>query len=246
MPLDCRFVLTLAAAFAAGAQAAPSNYLFVTAPSAFGGPALPGGPAPDPAWFAGGAAGSFAYDPAALAAQTNADGSVSYRGYAPASQTGFATAFNDLAGQVAGLSFSDPNGAAQVGDDTATPSPPGGPKTDLFQLFADPDLTSTQTHNLNGFSINGFTLYRVRMFWIEGQQTPETIPDFLSGSALLAAPPAFHGRLALDFYETANPSARSFIFFDGLSVSAVPEPASWLLMAAGLGLLARRVSRRRA
>ena len=60
---------------------------------------------------------------------------------------------------------------------------------------------------------------------------------------LPGALPGFQGRLALDFTPTLNPGTLSILFFDGLTVSQVPEPATLSLLA--LGLLGLGFSRRR-
>ena len=53
--------------------------------------------------------------------------------------------------------------------------------------------------------------------------------------------PAFQGRLALDFVTSGDPNCpQYYAFFDGLTVSpvaAVPEPDTYAIMLAGLGLL---------
>jgi hypothetical protein len=233
--------ITTAAALSV-AQAAPVTYSFSTGATAFGGPLVTGGPSPSPSLFNGGASGTFVYDSEALLAQVNADGTSSYRGFTPASATGFASSLSDLSGTVAGRAFSDVSGSTQVGNDNFTGV------LDGFQFLFDPGLTSTSPRNFTGFDIDGFTLYRVRMFWIENQAVPGVIPDFLSDQNLLATPPAFAGRFALDFYQTGNTSATSVVFFDGLQVQAVapiPEPETYAMLLAGLGLLGFETRRRR-
>lgn len=228
-------------------QAAPVAYSFSTATSAFGGPFTPGGPFPSPALFDGGVSGTFTYDSAALLAQVNPDGTSSYRGFTPSSVTGFASSLSSLSGTVASHAFSDISGSTQVGNDNFIMS---GSSTgvDIFQFLFDPGLTSTSPKNFTGFEIGGFTLYRVRMFWIETQATPGVIPDFLHDQSLLAAPPSFSGRLALDFHQTGNTNALSAVFFDGLQVHAaalVPEPETSALLLAGFGLLGLGTRRRK-
>jgi len=228
--------------------AAPVEYSFSTGAMAFGGPLTVGGPFVSPSLFNGGASGSFIYDSEALFAQTNSDGSFIYRGSSPASDTGFVTSLSDLSGRVAGRTFSDVSGFTLVGNDTQT-LPGLSTNVDIFQLIFDPALTSASAHNFTGFEIDGFTLYRARMFWIETQATPGVIPDFLSDQSLLAAPPSFAGRMGLDFYQTGNASALSVVFFDNLQVSAavapIPEPETYAMLLAGLAMLGFATRRRR-
>ena len=88
------------------------------------------------------------------------------------------------------------------------------------------------------------------MFWIEGAQMPNLVPEFLPNQNLPGVLPAFQGRLALDFVATGDPNGpQYYAFFDGLTVAqvaAVPEPDTYAIMLAGLGLLgviARRRNR---
>ena len=72
------------------------------------------------------------------------------------------------------------------------------------------------------FEVGGFTLVNVRMFWIEGDNTPTLIEDFLVNELLPTTLPEFEGRLALDFTPTANPGVRTSVFFNGLLMSTIP------------------------
>ena len=221
--------------------AAPVTYSFTTALDAFGGPSVSGGPFPDPNLFFGGASGTFTYDPSALAFTSGSDGSTIYRGFTPQSSTGFVTGISSLSGTVAGLNFGDASGTVQVGNDTSLSSGTGQ-KTDILQLSFDPSLGSTSPRNLSGFDISGFTLFNVRMFWIEGQSTPEPIADFLNDQSLPLALPTFHGRISFDFVPTNSPTGpQSFVFFDSLTVTplaSVPEPATLAMLLTALLLLA--------
>ncbi|MFM7506486.1 MAG: PEP-CTERM sorting domain-containing protein, partial [Rubrivivax sp.] len=79
------------------------------------------------------------------------------------------------------------------------------------------------------------TLVNGRLFWIEGLPG---IGDFTGNDALPAVLPGFSGRLALDFVPIDAPAGPvSYVFFDGLTVTAVPEPSPALLLAAGLGVV---------
>jgi hypothetical protein len=220
--------------------AAPVTYSFSTGLNAFGGSLLL-----DPSKLNGGASGSFTYDSSALKAPvTNADGSFTYFGAAPF--MGTPTATSNLVGNVGGYSFSDPYGLIGVGNDTFAS---GGQNFDIFQLFFEVAASSPLPHNLSGFTLDGFQLANVRMFWIEGQAVPETIGDFLTNQNLPAVLPSFHGRIAFDFVPVSDPlGARTFVFFDGLSVhpvAAIPEPETYTMLLAGLGLFGFMARRRR-
>jgi len=170
--------------------------------------------------------GTFAYDSSAPAVGSLPNGSAIYG----------IPAITGLTGIVAGRSFSDPGGPTVVGNDVGAM-----PGADFLQLLADPAIEANATpRNLSGFATGGYTLANVRMFWIEGDTTPELIPDFLSSNAMPSALPSFHGRLALDFVPPGamlpiaqgDPVLR--VFFNGLTVTPVPEPATTALLLAGL------------
>lgn len=191
-------------------------------------------------------AGSFDYD-AQAPATGSFGGSTIYgiQNIPPA----FPSSFANLVGSVQGNPFSDGRGTTAVGNDNFALSdfstnPPTTTFVDILQLN-----TQSQTPTV-GFAIGAFTLKNVRMFWIEGQQTPNLVPEFLPNQSLPGVLPAFQGRLALDFVATGDPNGpQYYAFFDGLTVSpvaAVPEPDTYAIMLAGLGLLgfiARRRNR---
>ena len=208
--------------------------------------------------------GSFVYDAASAATGTSGPGgNLDTRGtvYSTTTTTPpFHSSFNALAGTVVGatggpFSFSDVRGFTIVGNDayqiSCLPQPCTLPLVDFFQFQAESSSASIGTHNIAGFTINvngtNYSLFNARLFWIEnvtGSQGNIT-GDFLSSNNLLAAPPGFEGRLALDFVVTGNTAGPQFdVFFDGLAVTAaVPEPEIYAMLVAGFGLfgfIARR------
>jgi hypothetical protein len=242
--------LVLAHAMAISAHAAPAQYSFsTTTASAFGGnsrfPATPTETA-DATSLAGQFAGSsitgtFGYDPTAPAVLTNADGSVIYSGNPGSSLVGLSALISG--GSIGALNFSDARGYTQVGNESFGPA---GSKADVFQFFADSTTPTGTNHNIVGFDVGAFTLYNVRMFWIEGQTTPETVPDLVNSSALPGAPPAMHGRLALDFIKDGATGGQQYVvFFDALGVTPVAEPETHAMLLAGLALLGLEVRRRK-
>lgn len=238
-------------ALASAAFAQPVSYSFSTGTVlSFGGSTPVTGPLNAEATAIAGmlsgtsVSGSFMYDSSALAiSPPNADGSISYRGSTPESVTGFATVLSGLSATVGGFSFTDISGLATVGNGTQ----PGG--SDIFQLSFDPFGTGS-THNITPFAIGGYTLWNMRMFWIEGQMVPELVPDLFDDQSLPSAPPSIHGRLALDFKTTGEASGTTqfHVFYDGLSVAPttpIPEPETYALLLAGLGLLGFEAWRRK-
>lgn len=225
------------AAMTADAHAALQQYQFTTGanPSGMAGGAI------DAFLSTSSVSGTFLYDATAPATGTSGSGASNYSGYDPVTRlpSTAATAlssFMSLAGSVQGLNFSDPRGRTQVGNAI------GSPPLDVFTLQAEPTLYT----NLAGFTIGSYRLADVRLFWRQGQLGAG---DFLDGQSLLAAPPALEGRLALDFVPAGtSPSTVNFnhtVFFDGLQVTAVPEPQAYLLFGAGLGVLVLSAVRRR-
>jgi len=235
-PRSLLLSLALAAGLSSSAVAAPVTYSFTTSATPFGdgtvSTLLP--------FLQGGASGTFVYNNGftGLTKVDNPDGSYFWRGFTPQSSTGIPTTLSALTGTVAGFSFADVSGATQVGNDDIVV--PGFPtNVDMIQLVFDPFPGSTSVRNLTGFTTaNGWVLQNVRMFWQEGQQVPELIPDLLNDQNLPTALPTIHGRVAFDFFQANDPTqTRRFVFFDGLTVTAVPEPQTYLMLATGLAML---------
>ena len=216
------------------AAAAPVNYSFSTGANPFSNTATLLS-AFSPSDFV---SGTFTYDASSPATGTGTGGVTIY-----GNAFGSTASFKTLSGSVGGHNFSDPRGFVTVGDDKPFGSLPAA---DSVQYYADSQL-SGGTHNLSGFDIGGYTLANVRMFWFEGLFGT---PDFLSNQNLPSAPQQFQGRLALDFFLTGSPTfpQSNFVFFDGLivtQVNAVPEPESYAMLLAGLGLLGFVIRRRK-
>lgn len=72
-----------------------------------------------------------------------------------------------LSGSIGGFSFSDSRGFTTVGNDHPISV---FSAADSVQLFADSSTAGVGLHNIAGFSLGGYTLYNVRMFWIEGMR----------------------------------------------------------------------------
>jgi len=226
--------LALSLATANSALAVPITYSFTT------DNASAVAPSPLASAFAGlNVSGSFVYDSAGPLLASMPSGSY-YGG------------FSALNGSVGTHSFADIGGLIVVQNDTYAPPFPPGLAFDLLQLGAEVPNASSPTYDLTGFSIDGYTLLNVRMFWIE------TIiggaPDFLGSSDLPASLPTISGRLALDFvpsqYAPINgqPVSQTLVtsvFFDGLSASPAPVPDTNSLSLLALGMLGIIVARRR-
>jgi len=128
----------------------------------------------------------------------------------------YAGSISNVAGSANGLDFSAPDGDTVVGNEL------------YRQGFGDILSVESAEADFAGFEVNGYTLVRVRLFWIEGVRGGTDDfgrpLDFLPGDELPVALPDFEGRLALDFTSTSNEggTVSSTLFFDGLFASPAP------------------------
>jgi len=243
-------------------SAAPVSYTFSTGATTYVSATLPFSLFQP--YLQGGASGTFFYDSAASFVQNNADGSSAYAGFTSPSITGLTPSVSNLSASFnlsPGLAFSDPNGSTSVWNDKAANFfGSADPHGDALILAFDPPAAngSLFPRNLSGFELNGWHLYSVRMLWVEGlvAATPEFGPpnvgvpagDFLNDQSMPGALPTFAGKLWLEFQNNADPSQSSFVFYNNLqvapSIAAIPEPETYALLLAGLGLIGF-VTRRR-
>lgn len=247
---DLAIVLAASAACAAAA-AAPVSYTFSTA-----GAVAPQGPAALLSLLGAGASvsGSFEYN--SSAAFRGDSGALGFEpGYAVYGGTSAETAaLLKVAGEVAGLRFSDAGGSVSVGNDNAAL---GG--IDVLSLTSDPSpkagqntLPTDYERQLKGFTIGDYTLSNVRLYWLE---TPGFVPDFLSSNALPGTLPVFNGYVSLDFIRASDPTNTAgvpyysnSVRFYGLQVQAtsVPEPTSLAYLMVGMLTTGCMAARRRA
>lgn len=230
-------------AMATAVQAAPVTYTFTS------GPVL---------------AGSNAEVSALLGANSTVTGQFTYQSdVALTGNTGalglggnawlYALAVTDLSGTVGGRAFSDATGGLVLTNNNPSPYP----YLDTLQLAADVSppvgsniVPSGVPRNLAGFDVGAYRLNNVRMLWLSGLGGAG---DFLDDTTLpQALPTAYTARLALDFvlasdpFNTANTSYYSrTVFFDGVTVTAVPEPATTALALVGMGCVGLAAVRRR-
>jgi len=235
----CQAVIGLAAA-------APVTYTFATGPYT-----NDGFPSPLATLLGSSIAGSFVYDPAAPlgGSATNANftnASVYFSAPPSAAPYSSLSATVSGGGLASALSISDPRGTSTVSNDGFV-SPPGTPVQDFMSLDADP-FGPTGVHNTSGFSIDGFTLVNMRMFWAEFTLGV----DFLNDQSLPSVLPSGPARLSLDFLPVGSQPATptTFAFYDDVRVTAaaaaIPEPDTYALFLAAfgaLGFVARRRKR---
>jgi hypothetical protein len=247
MSLNRSVVAWLAASILSGAAvAAPLQYTFSTSTGPAGAAnagdivALLGANARVTGSFVYNNGGSLLGNSGALGADP---GYTVYMGNTPAT-----ISFGSLAGSVAGHNFSDPSGGVAVGNNVAFPPS----VVDVVSLLADPSVPSgavaipERPRQIKGFTIGDYTLHNVRVVW--------AAPSFyLASDALPSQLPAFNGTLNLDFVRTddlgnANsglPYHSRTVYFQGLHVQAVPEPATWAMGLSGLMLVGATAVRRR-
>ena len=248
------------------ALAAPVSYSFTTGMTAYQGAVsgfAPGTPLPPLPLF-GGVSGTFSWESAGSFVQINADGSSGYAGFTSPAITGLTPSISGLSATfpaMPGHEFSDPQGSTSVYNDNANNFFGSSIVGDaLILAFDPPSFTGNQfSRNLSGGDIGPWHLYSARMLWIEGvvAKTDEfaspnlgvPIGDFLSDQALPGALPAFEGRLWLEFQNTLDQSQVLFVFYNNLLAqprgAAIPEPETYALLLAALGLLGFQLRRTR-
>lgn len=228
-------ILVATVAMTTSAFAAPVAYTFSTASQVRGSAEIISllGDAPR-------VSGAFTYN--AESPLYGLSGALGYEsGYAVYVGTNLSNlAFHALSGSVAGHFFSDILGSANVSNNLV----------DTLTLNADPTVPvgastpSKDPYPLSGFNLGAYTLTNVRLFW---SSSLGQAGDFLSDSSLPQQLPTLTGVLALDFVRTDDPTNlagvpyySNSVVFGGLRVqaaAAVPEPSSYALLLAGLGVL---------
>lgn len=179
--------------------------------------------------------GSFVYDAASPFTANSQD-----LGFEPGRAL-YTGAVSQISGTVNGHDFVDSGvGTVAVGNEAVAPG-------DWFSLNADPSprvgentTPAEYARSLVGFTVGGYTLNNVRLYWVEGYSGA---PDFLSNNDLLPAPPSFNGVLALDFVLASDPTNTAnvpyysrTVYFGGLTAqaAAVPEPGALALGLVGM------------
>jgi hypothetical protein len=191
--------------------------------------------------------GSFTYDYTAPAT----DSMLNY-GYGSATIYGRpGISFSNFSGTVGSYNFSDPFGFAVVGNNMSDYAG-ASPGQDWLGLIADPTAAG-RPNDLSGFVVGDYTLVNIRMFWFSGLQGAT---DFLSSNSMPSSLPSIFGTVGLDFIptgvnpESVNATLANAVFFDAFAVEAVPvspipEPETYVMLLAGLGLLGFHTRRRK-
>lgn len=177
--------------------------------------------------------GAFRFDPTVSPSAARHDGSGRFDG-----------AVLDLRGAVGSGTFHAPRGTALLGRGVLLSE--DEPRMDLLQMAALPPGAALGREpwlpGLLGFSVPGFRLVNVRLFWVHDSPSTPSGPSGASGPsnpsgnghavkglngsshgtdslALPRRPPGEMGRLALDFIMDDRDDGRlHHVFFDGLAV----------------------------
>ncbi|MDX1519190.1 MAG: PEP-CTERM sorting domain-containing protein [Gammaproteobacteria bacterium] len=124
-----------------------------------------------------------------------------------------------------------------------------GGASDFFQILIDPPVGAPFAHEISGFNRGNdageeFALYNLRFNFNPGPS--DFISNHLENPAMI--PPAGYDgalNLAMDFLlinpdGSLNEDVQQIVFFDTVSITKVPEPATLILMTAGLAGLSWR------
>ena len=210
-------------------QAAPITYQF-TASVTFESRGLASGPFTSVAdssdrIFADGTliTGQFTYDPSATGSAFGTSGTIF-------------PAISALNGNAGGNLFSDPTGGVLIAPDATDldPDPFGEDLRDLFQIIA-----SDGSADFSGFTVNNgssdFALSLFNLFFIEGG-TPYA--PYASGLPATRPPPTPEAaRLRLTFDDLGATDTLQLVFAQPVSLTVVPLPPTFALLASGLALL---------
>lgn len=186
--------------------------------------------------------GAFRFDPTVQGSVQGSAGPVDGAGR-------FDGAVLDLRGAIGSGTFHAPRGTVLVGRGLTLSQ--DEPRMDLLQLAAQPPGAALGREpwlpGLLGFSVPGFRLVNVRLFWVHDSPPGDGhagLPDGQETLTLPRRPPPEAGRLALDFLTDDRDDGRlHHVFFDGLSVQAARRAASAEVAAAPATRRADRVDR---
>lgn len=245
--LTARALFTLGCFLSGAAAAQPVTYNFSTGPNLFGSL---------PSLIGSSVVGSFMYDASTpltftTTAPSNPVNASIYGGFLGSDGLPHSSYTNITATVLGGtlgatsFTFSDPRGQTTVSNEGLV-SPPGSPPQDLLSVDIEP-FGAAGIHNLvSPFSVDGFRLWNMRIFWSESI----TGGEIVGSQSLPSSLPTGSARLSLDFLpvNVAAGTPTTFVFYDNVQVTAVspiPEPETYAMMVVGLALLGFQARRKR-